>query len=114
MYKRSLAWQDKGESVRELANAHEFVAGAAVVYRRSAIESTGWPDGSLLDCRRGAVLAGGEDAELCLEIRRAGWSVWYTPEARCEHEGHRHGDESEQARVEDAVHPQTIRDRGQP
>mgnify|MGYP001799686119 FL=1 len=85
-YRQSLAWQDRGDEPHEIESGHEFVAGASVVYRREAIDATGWPAGALLDCRRGAVLAGGEDAELCLRIRRSGWEVWYEPAARCEHQ----------------------------
>lgn len=86
LYRQSLAWQDRGDAAHTIEPAGEFVAGASVVYRRAAIVATGWPEGALLDCRRGAVLQGGEDAELCLRIRRAGWEVWYEPAARCEHQ----------------------------
>lgn len=85
IYRRSLGDQLLGEARARLDAPSSFLMGASMVMRREAILQSGWLDGRSMDCRRGDVLEGGEDAELCLKIRRAGWELWYEPTARAGH-----------------------------
>lgn len=85
IYRRSLGDQIHGERRLRLAAPGSFLMGASMVMRRAAIMQSGWLDARTMDCRRGDVLEGGEDAELCLKIRRAGWELWYEPTARAGH-----------------------------
>lgn len=85
IYRRSLGDQLLGERRLRLDAPGSFLMGASMVMRRAAIMQSGWPDARSMDCRRGDVLEGGEDAELCLKIRRAGWELWYEPTARAGH-----------------------------
>lgn len=85
IYRRSLGDQLLGEARVRLDAPSSFLMGASMVMRREAIVQSGWLDGRSMDCRRGDVLEGGEDAELCLKIRRAGWELWYEPTARAGH-----------------------------
>lgn len=85
IYRRSLGDQLHGERRLRLDAPGSFLMGASMVMRRAAIIQSGWLDARTMDCRRGDVLEGGEDAELCLKIRRAGWELWYEPRA---HAGH--------------------------
>lgn len=86
IYRRSLGDQLLGDARVRLGGASEFLMGASMVYRASAVRESGWLDEARLECSRGARLDCGEDAELCILIRRAGWDVWYEPGARCGHQ----------------------------
>jgi len=55
----------------------EFASGCAMLIRRSVLEQVGGFDPRFFMYE--------EDVELCLRIRRAGWKIWYTPEAIVEH-----------------------------
>lgn len=85
IYRRSLGDQLHGERRLRLDAPGSFLMGASMVMRRAAIAQSGWLDARTMDCRRGDVLEGGEDAELCLKIRRAGWELWYEPTASAGH-----------------------------
>ncbi len=64
----------------------DWVMGACLLVRRSAFEQVGgFPEAYFLYS---------EDAELCLNLRRAGWKILYVPQARCLHE---HGGSSRQS-----------------
>ena len=85
IYRRSLGDQLLGESRLRMDDPASFLMGASMAYRREAIIASGWLESTRLECRRGAVLECGEDAELCLMIRQAGWEIWYEPGARMGH-----------------------------
>lgn len=85
IYRRSLGDQLLGDLRFRLDDPEAFLMGASMVYRREAILESGWLTNTHLECRRGAVLECGEDAELCLLIRNAGWEVWYEPHAKIGH-----------------------------
>src|SRR4051794_1917336 len=76
------AWTD--ESVREPAayeapGSPEWVSGACMLVRRSALEQVGGLDESyFLYC---------EDTDLCARLREAGWDIRYEPAATVHHEG---------------------------
>jgi GT2 family glycosyltransferase len=57
----------------------EWVSGACLLVRRSALEEVGgFDEGFFLYC---------EDADLCLRLRWAGYDIRFEPEASCVHEG---------------------------
>jgi glucosyl-dolichyl phosphate glucuronosyltransferase len=85
IYRRSLGDQLHGEERLRLDDHGAFLMGASTAYRRRAVMDSGWLQGGILECRRGATIECGEDAELCLRIRRAGWEIWYEPSARMGH-----------------------------
>ena len=55
----------------------DWVSGAAMLLRREAFDGVGGMDGRYF-------LAYG-DVDLCLRLRRAGWTVTYEPRARAIH-----------------------------
>ena len=85
IYHRSLGDQLLGERRLRLDDPGSFLMGASTAYRRRAIIESGWLEGGILECRRGEKIDCGEDAELCLRIRKAGWEVWYEPGAKMGH-----------------------------
>jgi GT2 family glycosyltransferase len=76
------SWVD--ESVRDPAayqapHAVDWVSGACVLLRRSALEAVGGLDAGFFLYR--------EDADLCRCIQDAGYRIWFDPEAECMHVG---------------------------
>ncbi len=63
------------ESEREA----EFLMGACLLVRRAAIDEVGPPDASYF--------LFSEEVDWCWRFREAGWTVLFTPEARCVHVG---------------------------
>ena len=63
------------ESEREA----EFLMGACLLVRRAAIDEVGLPDASYF--------LFSEEVDWCWRFREAGWTVLFTPEARCVHVG---------------------------
>jgi glycosyltransferase involved in cell wall biosynthesis len=86
LYGESLARQDLGPApVRMPVHEWRMPVGAGLVVRRDAVIDSGWIDQGELRARRPRQLGAGEDAELSLRIRRAGWQVWYSPGLRLRH-----------------------------
>jgi glycosyltransferase involved in cell wall biosynthesis len=86
LYGESLARQDLGDGPREMpVNGWRMPVGAGLVLRREAIATSGWVDRGVLRARHPRNLGAGEDAEIALRIRSAGWQVWYSPELRLRH-----------------------------
>lgn len=85
IYKQSLVDRTLGDVERMLTGPRDFVVGAAQGMRRAAVLETGFLERREMDCRRGATLEAGDDAELCIRARRLGWEIWYTPGARMGH-----------------------------
>ena len=56
-----------------------WVSGACMLLRRNACEKLGWLDESFF--------FGCEDVELCWRMSKAGWHVYYLPDARIIHHG---------------------------
>src|SRR5207244_92028 len=75
IYHRSPGDHLLGDSRLRLDAPASFLMGASTAYRRQAVLDSGWLDGGILECRRGEQIDCGEDAELCLRIRRAGWEI---------------------------------------
>lgn len=85
IYKRSLGDQLLGEQRVKLHAPASFLMGASLAVRLDAVRQSGWMNAATLDCKRGATLECGEDAELQLLMRRAGWEIWYEPGAAMGH-----------------------------
>jgi GT2 family glycosyltransferase len=86
IYRRSLGDQVLSEQRERLDDPAGFLMGASMTIRRRALEESGWMGGSWMASRTGESLeCGAEDAELCYRIRRAGWELWYEPQARMGH-----------------------------
>jgi glycosyltransferase involved in cell wall biosynthesis len=90
LYGESLARQDMGPVARLLpAGEWRMPVGAGLVLRREAVIDSGWTDHAVLRSRRRRSLRGslecGEDAEIGVRIRRAGWEIWYSPDTVLRH-----------------------------
>lgn len=89
IYRRSLGDFDLGPRRIRLDKPDSFLLGASLLCRRSAVEASGWLDGSLLLARTGTDLqCGAEDAELCIRVRKVGsvsGEIWFEPSARMGH-----------------------------
>jgi len=82
----SFAHQDHGpEPVRFPERGVVRLVGAGFVCRREALAASGWLAGGALVGREGTTLTAGEDIELVLRIREAGWEAWYAPGLSLEH-----------------------------
>lgn len=84
-YAPYLAGQDLGPSAHILTEPESIVVGATMAIRREALHQSGWIDAPRMTGRKGDTLSSGEDAEICIRIRHAGWNVWYDPAARTTH-----------------------------
>jgi glycosyltransferase involved in cell wall biosynthesis len=85
-YRHCLAEQDHGREIRQMpATGITYLAGEALVVRRSALEASGWIERGALDCRRGQALTSGGDTEMCLRIRSVGYELWYNPAMQQRH-----------------------------
>jgi glycosyltransferase involved in cell wall biosynthesis len=86
LYGESLARQDLGPVPRRMPiREWRMPVGAGLVIRRRAIVDSGWIEHGQLRARGPRNLGAGEDTEISLRIRRAGWEVWYSPELRLRH-----------------------------
>jgi glycosyltransferase involved in cell wall biosynthesis len=86
LYGESLARQDLGPApLRMPVKQWRMPVGAGLALRREAIRDSGWLDHGVLRSRVGRGLQAGEDTEIALRIRRAGWEVWYAPDLRLRH-----------------------------
>ena len=63
----------------------DFLVGAGLVVRKTALSASGWPDKQLLRDRVGSKLLSGGDVEIVLRIRSAGYSLWYIPKCKVRH-----------------------------
>jgi len=61
------------------------LVGAGLVLRRTALLASGWLDRMKLTGRRGKVLSAGDDSEMVLRIRNAGYELWYNPAMQLKH-----------------------------
>lgn len=85
-YGESLARQDWGDEVFQLpAKGRRLLCGAGLVLRREAAIGAGYFHAGMLTGRHPKTLGAGEDIEVQMFIRRAGWEVWYVPLMRLRH-----------------------------
>ena len=86
LYGASLAAQDWGdEAFRLPMSGRRCPVGAGLVVDRGAARASGWGERGRLTGRCGGALGAGEDTELVLFIRHAGFEVWYAPALVLEH-----------------------------
>lgn len=76
----------QGERAGDVSDHRESLWGAGITIRKAAwLGLLGAGYSSLLTGRQGQALTSGEDAELCLALRLAGWRLWYEPRLRLRH-----------------------------
>lgn len=79
-YGESLARQDLGpECIRLPQEGRQGLCGAGMVLRREAVAQSEYLSHGLLQGRDHASLTAGEDTEVLMMIRNAGWEIWYVP-----------------------------------
>ena len=85
-FARLYAVGPQGDRAGDVTDDRGFLWGAGLCVRRSAWEQL-WAAGfsPLTTSRRGAQLLSGEDTELCLALRLAGWRLWYEPCLQMKH-----------------------------
>jgi GT2 family glycosyltransferase len=85
-YGESLARQDWGDTERQLPSTGKQVpCGAGLVLRRDALLQSHWLEQGRLRGRDPRYLGAGEDTEILLQIRNAGWEIWYAPRLKLRH-----------------------------
>lgn len=71
---------DRGNIAKPLDQRTVHIPGAGLVIRKAAVEQSGWLDQQFLVGRNGKTLTAGEDSEIVLQVRNAGYELWYTPD----------------------------------
>jgi glycosyltransferase involved in cell wall biosynthesis len=85
-YGESLARQDWGNQAFQLPKTgQKLPCGAGLVLRREAIIEAGYVHAGRLTGRHPKALGAGEDTEIQMLIRQAGWEIWYAPSMRLRH-----------------------------
>jgi GT2 family glycosyltransferase len=85
-YGESFARQDWGPTPFRLApDDPRCPCGAGLVLRREAVLDSGWLARGSLRGRHPRRAGAGEDTEVALMVRAAGWEVWYAPALRVRH-----------------------------
>lgn len=79
-YGWAFAEQDHGSEAKQVTS----LAGAGFVFRRGALEESGWPQRHFLADRVGEKLISGGDVEMALRVG-ARSALWYTPTLRLRH-----------------------------
>ena len=77
-----LSSYDLGDSPQQV---NTYLVGAGLVVKRSALLDSGWLDKITLVGRNGKTLTAGDDSEIVLRIRNAGYQLWYNPCMQIEH-----------------------------
>ena len=85
-YGDSLARQDWGDAEERMPDTGKRCpCGAGLVLRKAAVCSSGYLEQGRLTGRHPRTLGAGEDTEVQLMIRNAGWELWYAPRLRVRH-----------------------------
>jgi glucosyl-dolichyl phosphate glucuronosyltransferase len=85
-FQRSLAFQDRGSVAIQLPQkGWTYLVGAGLVFRRRALEASGWLEKPILRDRKGTRLSSGGDTEMVLRVRASGYELWYDPAIRLRH-----------------------------
>jgi GT2 family glycosyltransferase len=80
------AHQDKGpEAVRLPQRGAAQLVGAGLAVRKEALVRSRWLDRAQMPGRTGQALTSGDDDEMVLRIRAAGFELWYEPAMRLQH-----------------------------
>lgn len=81
-----LASYDVGNELRQLpTRGGAYLVGAGLVVRKSALQASGWLEKIALVGRQGKSLTAGDDSEMVLRIRNAGYQLWYNPAMELQH-----------------------------
>lgn len=83
-YASFFAHQDHGTEPRILSEREQLV-GAGLVIRRVALERSGWLENQLLGGRQGKALGSGDDEEIVMRLRQAGFTLGYMPACELRH-----------------------------
>ena len=76
----------QGDRAGDVTDSRGFLWGAGLCLRRGAWEQLREAGFSpLTTSRKGPQLLSGDDTELCLALRLAGWRLWYEPDLRMKH-----------------------------
>jgi glycosyltransferase involved in cell wall biosynthesis len=85
-FARLYAVGQQGDRAGDVTDARGFLWGAGLCLRRGAWEQLRAAGFSFLTpSRRGVQLLAGDDTELCLALRLAGWRLWYEPDLKIRH-----------------------------
>ncbi len=76
---------DRGNIAKLLDQRTFHIPGAGLVIYRTALEQSGWLDQQFLVGREGNTLTAGDDSEIVLQIRNAGYELWYNPDCILHH-----------------------------
>lgn len=71
---------DRGNVAKQLEQRTFHIPGAGLVVSRTALEQSGWLEQQFLIGREGKTLTAGDDSEIVLRIRNAGYQLWYNPD----------------------------------
>lgn len=83
---RVFGLRDEGPVPLQLpATGRTYLGGAGLVLRREAVAASGWLSDGILPGRTGHKRLAGEDTELVLRIRSAGYELWYNPATELHH-----------------------------
>lgn len=81
-----LASQDRGNLTLQMpSTGNTYLVGAGLVVQRLALLASGWLDKMILVGRKGKALTAGDDTEMVLRIRNAGYELWYNPAMQLQH-----------------------------
>lgn len=81
-----LSSYDRGDLPFQLpCTGGTYLVGAGLVVRRSALLASGWLEKMTLVGRKGKTLTAGDDSEMVLRIRNAGYELWYNPAMHLQH-----------------------------
>jgi len=81
-----LSSYNRGDLPAQMPSIGEtYLVGAGLVVRRSALLASGWLEKMALVGRNGKILTAGDDSEMVLRIRNAGYELWYNPAMQLQH-----------------------------
>ena len=81
-----LAEQNHGDvAIQMPSSTPTYLVGAGLVVCREALINSGWLENSAFTGRRGENLSAGDDSEIVLKIRNAGYQLWYNPAMYLDH-----------------------------
>ncbi|MEC4891517.1 MAG: glycosyltransferase [Oscillatoria sp. PMC 1051.18] len=81
-----LSAYDRGDLPLQMPSVgNTYLVGAGLVVRRSALLASGWLEKTALVGRNGKCLTAGDDSEIVLRIRNAGYELWYNPAMQLQH-----------------------------
>lgn len=85
-YSESFAAQDWGDEARQWPiEGRRVPCGAGLVLLRNAVFESGYLERGILKGRHPRSITAGEDSEVQLMIREAGWEIWFAPGLHLSH-----------------------------